>query len=522
MHAVKVPKKWRPSLAMLIALVVGVLVLLPFVALTAARITSNQFVRETEANLHAQAAIYSAIYAQEFLALLPEPSFGAVLAPEQIERLQETWHPVDAVLVSGSRSILPPRPDPLPTALMPEDVYLALSADLSRLAKKAQKSTLVGFLALDHQGQVIAGSGTDTGSFSHVAEVARALKGEIVSAARWREEEYRRHSLRSVSRDTKFRVYVAHPVNVAGKVIGVVYLSRTPSNLNKYLLQQKNALLWLLATVAVSAAVIGFSVWRFLTRPLTQLQDQARHIAKGELGTSLPSYGLKELASLGQSLMDMGNALRAKSAALNTYTKHATHELKSPVTSIAGAAELLQGSNVTDDRRNALAATISKDATRMDRLLMRMRDMARGQAEFGTQPTRLSEIAARLTKRFEGLVIEANGARDALLPLPEEAAEICLTHILQNAQEHGATRVVVDFDDKTSEIRVQDNGTGISEANIHKIVGPFFTTKREQGGTGMGLSISAEILAQFGGRIDASNTASGALIVLSFKDDASR
>lgn len=518
MRALRVPKKWRPSLALLIVSVVGVLVLLPFVALTAARITSNQFVQETEASLNSQAAIYSEIYAQAFEAMMPEPSFGATLSPQEIARLQETWHPVDAALVSNRRSILPPRPDPQPTDVAPHSTYLALSADLSELATAAQKTTLVGFLALDHQGQVIAGSGTDVGSFSHVPEVASALNGQFASAARWREDEYKSHSLRSFSRDTRFRVYVAHPVHVANNVIGVVYLSRTPSNLNKYLLQQKDALLWLLASVALSATVIGFSVWRFLTWPLTQLQDQANRIAGGEVGSKLPSYGLKELASLGQSFMDMGNALRAKSAALETYTKHATHELKSPVTSIAGAAELLQSPKVTKDRRIALATTIGKDAARMDRLLIRMRGMAREQAQFAPRPTRLSELVVGLSGAFEGFDIKIAGEIDALLPLPEEAAEICFTHLVQNAQEHGAQSVSIEFDSTASEIRVQDDGSGISDGNLQKITEPFFTTRREQGGTGMGLSISAEIVAQFGGQIEAQSAPQGALIILRFED----
>ena len=58
---------------------------------------------------------------------------------------------------------------------------------------------------------------------------------------------------------------------------------------------------------------------------------------------------------------------------------------------------------------------------------------------------------------------------------------------------------MIEIDCKTPEIRVQNDGTSISKAKVHKIAEPFFVTKRERGGAGTGLLISSEILAQFGG-----------------------
>jgi len=518
MRAVNVPAKWRPSLAMLVTLVVGVLVLLPFIALTAARVTSNQFVRQTESNLHAQAAIYAAIYAQAYRARLPAPERGTPVSPELQARQLQQWHPVDPVLTTSDASILPPRADPRPATTAPAEIYLALGKELSHLAETARKTTLTGFLALDDTGTIIARSGKSDGNLAHVPEVTQALRGEFVALARWRQEEYRDHSLKSFSRDTRFRVHVAHPVIVANRVIGAVYLSRTPSNLNKYLFQQRNAFVWLMASVAVSALVIGFFLWRLLTRPLRQLQDQARAIAKGSSEPHLPGYGLRELAGLGQSLIDMGATLRRNAASLETYTKHATHELKSPVTSIMGAAELLENPGVSQDRRLALAATIKNDAARMDHLLARMREMARGQAMTFRNRTSLGQILPVLSADFPGLSLRVEGDTESHLPLPEEAAKICLGHLLQNSREHGATSVAIRFDAAHAEIRVLDDGTGISQANIKKVTDPFFTTRRAAGGTGMGLSICAEITAQFGGKLTVSTPTTGTLVSLDFAD----
>ncbi|MEP5730679.1 MAG: ATP-binding protein [Sulfitobacter sp.] len=516
MYDVTVPDKWRPSLAQLIAFVVGLLVVLPFFVLIAARITSNQFVRETEANLHSQAAIYAARFAQAYADAATPPE-GHRLSAAQQERLAQDWHPIEASLTVSNRSILPPRPDPMIAAPGPDEVYLQVGKALSDLAIHARKTTLVGFLALDLNGTIIAKSGTETGTLQHIKEVQRALRGDIVSVARWRDEEYRNHSLRSVSRDTKFRVYVAHPVSVADHVVGVIYLSRTPSNLNKYLFQQRHTLMWLTIGVLIAASLIGAFLWRFLTRPLLQLQRQAQEIAIGETETQLPGYGVKELAGLGQSLINMGATLRKNAAAVQTYTKHATHELKSPVTSIMGAAELLEAPQIQDARRRALAATIKADAARMDRLLNRMREMARGQSFQTTKQAKLNELLPILAGKFDQLCIEPHGDIDQPLPISQEAALICFGHLLENATEHDAKTVQVTFDAKNRLISLRDDGTGISPANVAKVAEPFFTTKRETGGTGMGLTICAELIAQQGGDLEVVPCAVGTEIKMIFE-----
>ena len=512
----KVPNKWRPSLGLLITLVVGVLVLLPFAALVAARVSSNQFVRETEGNLHAQAAIYASLFAEAFEAIEPNPEFGALLSLDMRERLAKDFYPTNPVLVSSSSSILPPRPDVSRITTAIDPIYKAISGALTRVATTAKKTTLVGVLITDHRGNIIAKSGSELGRLAHIEEVAAALKGEIVSVARWRAEEYRNHSVRSISRDTKFRVFVTHPVVVADRIVGAVYLSRTPSNLNKYLFQQRNTFGWLFALLTSAAIIVGFSLWRFLTRPLYDLKDQAADIANGTAREKLPNYGVTEIASLGQSIMDMGASLRKQAAGLETYTKHATHELKSPVTSIMGAAELLENPVVDDTRRLALAATIKSDAIRMNKLLLRMREMVRSKAVFAPLAVTLSQAATDASEPFLKLAISTAGDINSTLPISKDALAICLHHLLENAQEHEATEITLTYLAQARVLTMEDNGLGILDANARQAVEPFFTTKRETGGTGLGLAICAEVLAAFHGSIAIKSDGTGAIVVIKF------
>lgn len=512
----KVPVKWRPSLGLLIAVVVGFLVLLPIGALIAARVTSNQLSRDTEANLHSQAAIYAALYAKAFAAVEDEPNFGTPVPQEIRDRNLKDFHPIVPSLVITNRSILPPRPDPRANTAAFHPAHQAITEAMSTIAAVAKKTTLVGVVATDHLGQIVARSGENGGSLLHVEEVAKALTGEINAVARWRVEEYRNHSIRSLSRDTKFRIFVVHPVIVADRVIGTVYLSRTPSNLNKYLFQQRNTFSWLFAAVSLSALLMGLFLWRFLTRPLSALSIQAADIAHGTDRDKLPNYGVSEIASLGQSIMDMGTSLRKQSAALETYTKHATHELKSPVTSIMAAAELLENPEVKDTRRLALAAAIKSDAARMDQLLQRMREMVRGQLAFAPETIDLTTGLETIEGSFPALGLSAKGDVATKLPIPKDALKICLHHILENACEHGATEVILSFTAATQTLMISDNGEGLSEPNAKKAAEPFFTTKRDQGGTGLGLAICSEIMGQFSGTLDISGNTHGALVTMVF------
>lgn len=84
-----------------------------------------------------------------------------------------------------------------------------------------------------------------------------------------------------------------------------------------------------------------------------------------------------------------------------------------------------------------------------------------------------------------------------------ENVRIVLAHMADNAQRHGATELAISAErtDETLHITLRDNGTGISHANRALIFDSFFTTRRDSGGTGMGLAIVRAIVAAHGGSI---------------------
>ncbi|MDP5219866.1 HAMP domain-containing sensor histidine kinase [Ruegeria sp. 2205SS24-7] len=100
--------------------------------------------------------------------------------------------------------------------------------------------------------------------------------------------------------------------------------------------------------------------------------------------------------------------------------------------------------------------------------------------------------------------------------MSKDQGQIVLHHLLQNAFQHGTTRVDIGFDADSNSLIVSENGTGISQRNSSRIADPFFTTRRDQGGTGLGLSIVAAVLKQAGAVIEVTASKQGASFRIRF------
>ncbi|MBM7069219.1 ATP-binding protein [Actibacterium sp. 188UL27-1] len=515
----RIVRKWRPSLALVIAAVCLALVALPVVGVLAARLTSNQFVRETERSLLAQAVIYAEAYAIAYAAYGDKPRHGRFLTAEQKEARAEHYTPITPSLSVFQGRIRQPRPDGTPLIHPVTAPYDAIDAPLSDLAKRIQKSNLAGYLALDAFGGVIAGSSDERYSLANVPEVQDALRGEVRSVLRSKTKiEF--HPLNSISRNTRYRVFVAMPVVVQDRVVGAVYLSRTPLDLQKFVYQERMTLLLVGAIMIAGSVALGGLLWRLVSRPIRGLREQSQQVAQGERSALEPlgSYGVREVADLGGSILSMSAALGDRSRTVETYTNHVTHELKSPVTSIIGAAELLEtgGAAMPQERQARLVRTISTEGQRMTTLLGRLRELARAKTVGGLPGTDLGEAVRAVAPGLPNLVIDNGVAHGTEVPLSEEGAEIVLTQLMRNAAEHGAATVRLSWSDNT--LTVEDDGSGVSAANRDRLTEPFFTTRRDGGGTGMGLAIVTAVLEGRGARLDvgATNALGGATFHLIF------
>ncbi len=246
---------------------------------------------------------------------------------------------------------------------------------------------------------------------------------------------------------------------------------------------------WMIGCMAFAATVIlGALLWRLVLRPVRRLTAYAE--SEGEVGAPA-HFGTPEFSQLGQAVLEMTSALRGREAVLRSYADHVTHELKSPLTVIQGAAELLENSDLSDADRIKLLQGITDNTRRMEALLDGQRALAQAQEGMPAGDCQLSDVLMGV----EGAIVVSDGT----IPLPREVMDLVVTHLVGNARAHGAGQVRFDYHD--ARLLIKDDGTGISEGNRERIFDPFFTTRREQGGTGMGLPIVRRMLQSQGADI---------------------
>lgn len=269
---------------------------------------------------------------------------------------------------------------------------------------------------------------------------------------------------------------------VAG-IVAVRYLSP--------LTGYREAVLAISICVVIIAAFVGWVLWRILLRPIQRLATHADHIRTGHGGDGpLRHYGTREMRALGQAMLEMGQTLQNRETVLRTYADHVTHELKSPLTVIRGSAELLDDPDLPHLERGKLIARIEEAGARMTALLDAQRALAKAQEPMPEGRCRLSDL---------DLPAIAQTVGDADIPLSAKVLAPVLTHLISNAQDHGATKVTLTA--TRDRLRVADNGPGISPGNRARIFDPYFTTRRADGGTGMGLAIVQRLLAAQGAEI---------------------
>jgi two-component system, OmpR family, phosphate regulon sensor histidine kinase PhoR len=229
------------------------------------------------------------------------------------------------------------------------------------------------------------------------------------------------------------------------------------------------------------------------------------------------------------------SALRRLEAMRRDFVANVSHELKTPLTSIAGYAETLAAETVAESQAHRFAETILSNARRMQRLVDELLDLSRVESGGWRPAPQVVEIAdaareawAALADRgaATGITFETDVAPDAhaLLVDPDALRQI-FTNLLENALRHtpagGRIRVAAVVDRDGIAVSVTDSGSGIPAEHLPRIFERFYRVDsgraRHQGGTGLGLAIVKHLVEAHGGRVAAESALSrGTTIRMSF------
>ncbi|WP_337268507.1 sensor histidine kinase [Oryzifoliimicrobium ureilyticus] len=269
--------------------------------------------------------------------------------------------------------------------------------------------------------------------------------------------------------------------------------------------------------------IVAYVLTRTITSPINSLVSRTDAI--GRCGKSeiqpLDSYGTREIATLSQSFLDLATKLVDRTEYVHSFAMHVSHELKSPLTAIQGAAELLRDDAVDEPmsqvQRQRFLDNIIADTRRLDLLLSRLRELSSADLLVVGGQTTVDVVLSQMRQQFPALDITSCGATSSSWAIPIEAMTIIMSNLAENAVQHGANAlsVTVSSNEQMIKMIVQDNGRGIAQSNKANIFQPFFSTRKAEGGTGMGLAIVRSMLRTFNGTIELADTMNGAAFEIS-------
>jgi two-component system sensor histidine kinase ChvG len=348
-------------------------------------------------------------------------------------------------------------------------------------------------------------------------EVAQSLNGQKASMVR-------------VNDLGEVIVSVAVPVQRFRAIHGSLMLSTQGDDIDQMVTAERLAILKVGGVASIVMIVLSLALASTIAGPVRRLADSAERVRRRiRTRVEIPDFTGRrdEIGHLSGALRDMTGALYNRIEAIETFAADVAHELKNPLTSLRSAVETLPLAR-TENSRARLLAVIEHDVKRLDRLISDISDASRLDAELQRQdmaPVDLRRLLTALasvaneTRRGNNIGVElrfeGRGALDSFtVPGHDSRLGQVISNLVSNAQSFSepGSKVRIACRNRRSniEIMVDDDGPGIREDALSRIFERFYTDRPHQGfgqNSGLGLSISKQIVEAHGGRIWAENRA---------------
>jgi two-component system, OmpR family, sensor histidine kinase CreC len=315
---------------------------------------------------------------------------------------------------------------------------------------------------------------------------------------------------------------VTSPVKRGAETVGFVGVARPFSTIAEAVLRARLRLVF--GALAIAAVMVGAGWWiaSKLTHSIERLTQYAIKVRDGERATP-PASRADEIATLSRAFEEMRVTLEGK-AHVERYTQALAHELKAPISSIRGAAELL-GEEMPREERARFIANLRAESDRMQRVVERLLELSALEARHGRVDFTQVDLRAVLDDAVEQARniaaqrrIEIHCEPGAKMPVSGERFLLsqAIGNLLQNAVEFSPPGEVVSVEIQqetaATVVSVGDRGPGIPAFAMEKVFERFYSLPRPDTGrksSGLGLSIVREIARLHGGDVSLENRVGG-------------
>ncbi len=352
----------------------------------------------------------------------------------------------------------------------------------------------------------------------HYEEVMRAFSGETTTMVRSHERDY-------------LMLSAAVPVQRYKQVLGTLMVSKTSHDIDQALYDVRVNIVQMFFVALSITTLLSIYLAGTIARPITRLAaaaERVRHSLNRQ--DRLPAFKSRndEIGDLAIALRDMTDALWGRMDAIERFAADVSHEIKNPLTSLKSAVET--AARIKDpEQQKKLLSIIQEDVERLDRLITDISDASRIDAELSRTELASIDIGRMLetlmdvhvstaTSDAPSIKIETDGRKDYTVPGMGDRLGQVFRNLIGNAvtfsPPNGAITISLNHEKAGRHqdilvIAISDEGPGIQPGKEEAIFERFYT-ERPQGekfGThsGLGLSISKQIVHAHGGVIEAEN-----------------
>lgn len=404
----------------------------------------------------------------------------------------------------------------------PDDLYRAFET----VYKRSLKAKIHDFMKTsvdqrvyitDTNGKVVfdsedrANIGAD---YSRWRDVAQTLGGEYGARA----------SRKSLKDPTTSVFFVAAPIVVHGKTAGVLTVAKPTTNINAFFEKEKPKIFGLWSIFGALAIVLAFLLSLWIARPIKRLTEYANDVREGKR-VSLPELPRSELREMGRALENMRESLEGKKY-VEEYINTMTHEIKSPLSAIRGAAELME-EQMPDEQRARFLANIRSETNRIQAIVDRMLELSELENRKTLQTAEPVSLGATLKTVIEGMgpLLSRKGlskridiAEDVIVKGDAFLLYQAVSNLIQNAIDFsppgGRITLTARVRDGNVLCTIEDEGPGIPDYAKGKVFEKFYSLQRPDTGkksTGLGLNFVKEAAALHGGEVKLENLTEGGL-----------
>ena len=350
-------------------------------------------------------------------------------------------------------------------------------------------------------------------------------ENEGADYSRWRDirltlqGEYGARTTRKDPEDPRSSVlYVAAPILIKGKTAGVLTVAKPTSNVNIFFESAKPRIVRI-GIISIAIAIflsLIVSVW--ITKPIKRLTQYANGVREGRR-VELPKLGKNELMEMGMAFEKMREALEGKKY-VEQYVQTLTHEIKSPLSAIQGAAELLD-EGVPPEKRARFLSNIRNEANRIQDIVDRMLELSELETKRTLQKIEsisLSTLIRTILSSKEHMVsqkklnVEVQVKDNIIVRGDPFLLHEAISNLIQNAIDfspaHGEIGITARVDAGMLSLAVDDQGPGIPDYAKEKVFDKFFSLQRPDTGkksTGLGLNFVKEVVDQHHGKVRLEN-----------------